>query len=95
MKMKAMTKNQKQQQHLIKTAVEIRIHYGNFNTDGGFNLSWSCYLVTNRMQQSRGRDRIRASSSTAVPTGSSWAADGAASTSHTPFSNFGDEYGME
>jgi hypothetical protein len=36
---------------LKKEAVEIRLHSRSFNGDGGLNLSWSWYPVTNTIKQ--------------------------------------------
>jgi hypothetical protein len=38
--------------HLVKEAIEIRLHPNNFNSDGGFNLSRAWQPVTNMLKQS-------------------------------------------
>jgi hypothetical protein len=39
--------------HMIKEAIEIRLHPRNFNRDRGFTLSETWYLVTNVLKQYR------------------------------------------
>jgi hypothetical protein len=39
--------------HMIKEAVEIRLHLRNFNRDGGFTLGWSWHPVSNMLKQYR------------------------------------------
>jgi hypothetical protein len=34
---------------MIKEAIEIRLHPNNFSRDQVFTVNWSCYLVTNMM----------------------------------------------
>jgi hypothetical protein len=39
--------------HVMKEAIEIKIHPSNFNSNGGFTLSHSWYQVMNMMKQYR------------------------------------------
>jgi hypothetical protein len=39
--------------HVIKEAIEIRLHLRSFNRDDGFTLSQSWYPVTNMLKQYR------------------------------------------
>jgi hypothetical protein len=39
--------------HVIKEAIEIKLHANNINRDGGFNLSRSWYPIMNMLKQYR------------------------------------------
>jgi hypothetical protein len=57
--------------HLMKETTDIRLQPRNFNMDGGFNLSWSWYQVTNNVKHTQihqSRDKTTPGKPMTLPT---------------------------